>query len=321
MCKPPILFLVFNRPDTTRQVFEAIRQTRPVRLYVAADGPRVNRKEEAERCEETRHIATRVDWPCEVRTLFRDQNLGCRRAVSGAVSWLFENEEEGIILEDDCLPAPSFFLFCAELLDHYRHDERIMCITGDNFQESMADYPYSYYFSRYNHCWGWASWRRAWRLYDSELAHLSEFIDSGNLLRMSCNPGFADYWRGIFTAVKDDQINSWAYPWLATCWEHSGLTATPRINLVSNIGFGSDGTHTLGSASRFANMAVGELKLPLSHPAFVAPHAHFDAYIDRNNFYIGCKEHSPETLSDVAAAVKVQARWLRSAARRLLFRK
>src|SRR5262249_30172169 len=153
---PPILFLIFNRPDTTARVFEVIRLARPSRLYIAADGPR-SKTGEAELCQEARRVATDIGWKCDMQTLFRDQNLGCRAAVSSAVTWVFENEPEGIILEDDCLPHPTFFLYCAQLLDRYRADTRIMCITGDNFQEEMGTYPYSYYFSKYNHCWGWAS--------------------------------------------------------------------------------------------------------------------------------------------------------------------
>lgn len=166
---PPVLFLVFNRAHTTVRVFEAIRQARPARLYVAADGPRPVREGEAERCAEVRRIATNVDWDCEVHTLFRDENLGCRHAVSSAITWFFVYEEEGIILEDDCIPNQSFFLYCAELLERYRDDERIMCITGDNFQKTMEGYPFGYYFYIYNHCWGWASWRRAWSHYDADL--------------------------------------------------------------------------------------------------------------------------------------------------------
>ena len=149
----PALFLVFNRPDTTARVFEALRAARPARLYVAADGPRPNREGEAARCDDVRRIATQVDWPCKVTTLFRDRNLGCRIGVSTAIDWFFEHEEEGIVLEDDCLPSTSFFPYCAELLARYRHDERVMCVSGDNFQLGREVTQYSYYFSRNIHCW------------------------------------------------------------------------------------------------------------------------------------------------------------------------
>lgn len=276
MNTPPILFLVFKRPDTTARVFEAIRRARPERLYVAADGPREGRDGEAERCEETRRIATSVDWPCEVQTLFRDKNLGCRDAVSGAISWFFDNEPEGIILEDDCLPDPSFFPYCAELLERYRDDERVAVITGNNFQPSMGSYPYSYYFSIYNHCWGWASWRRAWQHYDKDMRHYQEFLDSGALESLSPVAGFADHWQRIFADVERRQIDSWAYVWTYSCWANSGLTCTPRANLVSNIDFGDDGTHTLTSGHHLAEVPSVRMCLPLKHPSIMAAQTHFD---------------------------------------------
>ena len=165
----PILFLIFNRPETTKKVFSAIKEVQPPRLYIAADGPRSEQPDEADHCELARTIATKVDWDCEVKTLFRDQNLGIRIAVSQAIDWFFEQEPEGIILEDDCLPDQSFFWFCKELLEKYRNDTRIMHIGGTNFQFGKNRTNYSYYFSRYAHIWGWASWRRAWEYYDEKL--------------------------------------------------------------------------------------------------------------------------------------------------------
>ena len=153
----PVLFLVFNRPDTTAQVFEAIRQAKPPRLYVASDGAREDKEGELEKVKQVREIVSQVDWNCEVKTLFRDKNLGCKIAVSSAIDWFFEQEEMGIILEDDCLPHPTFFRFCQELLERYRDDERIGMISGNNFQFGRKCTDYSYYFSMYSHIWGWAS--------------------------------------------------------------------------------------------------------------------------------------------------------------------
>ena len=165
----PVLFLIFNRPETTEIVFSVIRKAEPPRLYVAADGPRPDYPNDAESCEIVRAIATDVNWDCKVKTLFRDQNLGCKLAASKAIDWFFEQELEGIILEDDCLPDQSFFWFCQELLGKYRDDTRIMHIGGTNFQFGKERTKYSYYFSRYAHVWGWASWRRAWKFYDVEM--------------------------------------------------------------------------------------------------------------------------------------------------------
>jgi len=166
----PVLFLVYKRPDTTRQVFEAIRQAKPPRLYVAADGPKKNVPGEAEKVKQVREIISNgVDWDCEVKTLFRDENLGCKYGPVEGINWFFKNEEEGIILEDDTLPSQSFFWFCQELLERYKDDTRIMVISGDNFQNGITRGTCSYYFSRYNHIWGWASWRRAWKYYSVDM--------------------------------------------------------------------------------------------------------------------------------------------------------
>jgi hypothetical protein len=174
-----LLFLVFNRPDQTAAVFEAIRQARPSKLYVAADGPREKRPEEKELCAAVRRIATAIDWPCDLHTLLRPTNLGCRAAVTEALNWFFELEPEGIILEDDCLPGPSFFRYAAELLECYRHDQRIMCITGGRPVAGTTYGAASYLVSIYNMCgWGWASWRRAWALNDPRLSLLDEFLST-----------------------------------------------------------------------------------------------------------------------------------------------
>lgn len=282
----PALFLVFNRPDTTALVMEAIRAARPERLYVAADGPR-DHPGEVERCREARRVATAVDWRCEVRTLFREHNLGCRDAVSNAITWFFEHETEGIILEDDCLPAPSFFQFCDILLERFRDDERVMSITGNNFQPNMEQYPYSYYFSKYIHIWGWASWRRAWRLYDAQMARYSDFSRAATLEAMSLSNGFSSYWRGCFNSVYTRRLDTWDYVWLFSSWAHNGLTATPRVNLVSNIGFGPDATHTTDSKSALARMPIRALNFPLDHPLLLAPQQGFDAVVDRTVFGIG----------------------------------
>ncbi len=177
----PILLLVFNRPDTTRQVFETIRAARPPRLYVAADGPRPGRAGEAERCAEVRELTTQIDWPCELKTLFRNENLGCKIGVSSAIDWFFQNEPEGIILEDDVVPLPSFFLYCDVLLDRYRNDIRVGVISGSNLVSNHLMLEESYFFSRYNHIWGWASWRRAWDHYDVTMASWPEWRNNRGL--------------------------------------------------------------------------------------------------------------------------------------------
>lgn len=262
-----ILFLVFNRPDTTGKVFEAIRKVRPARLYVAADGPREGRKGEAERCERARKIATSADWPCEVVTLFQEKNLGCRLAVSSAIDWFFEHVEEGIILEDDCVPDPSFFRFTQELLDRYRDDKRVMVISGNHFHGTAHKPSHSYFFSRYNHCWGWASWRRAWQLYDHEMSLWPELRKSDWLLGVGSGSRFFKHcWTETFDQAYAGKVDSWAYRWTFSCWAQNGLTILPARNLVANIGFGEDATHTQGSNHGGSNLQLEALDFPLAHP-------------------------------------------------------
>ncbi len=260
-----VLFLVFNRPTVTARVFQAIRNARPPRLYIAADGPRFGREGEAERCAAVRRIATDIDWPCEVKTLFRSQNLGCKRAVSEGISWFFEHEEQGIILEDDCLPNTSFFFFCEDLLNRYKSEERVWVITGDNFQRGIKRGDASYYFSRYNHVWGWASWQRAWRMADMDIKFWPEWKRSRVWKDFWSNRIARRYWEKIFDRMYRQEIDTWDYPWTASVWFHGGLTATPSVNLVTNIGFGEDSTHTSSSNSPLANLPAAEFDV-LQHP-------------------------------------------------------
>lgn len=276
MTKSPVLFLVFNRPKQTARVFNAIREAQPPRLYVAADGPRPNRKGEPAVCEEVRYIATQVDWSCEVKTLFREKNLGCKYAPSSAITWFFENEEQGIILEDDCLPHPDFFPFCDALLERYANDERVAVITGDNFQQGQWRGEAAYYFSRYNSCWGWASWRRAWKYYQGEIPFWREWCLGSKWLGTLPDPVERRYWARIFDRVSRDEIDAWDYPWKACVWFHGGLTATPNVNLVTNIGFGPEATHTKAKSNR-EGIAVAPLG-SLIHPAEVAREVSADRF-------------------------------------------
>jgi hypothetical protein len=280
-CSTPVVFLIFRRPDLTARVFEAIRQAQPAKLLVVADGPR--NEAEAVLCQQARAVTEQVDWDCEVLRNYADVNLGCRKRVSSGLDWAFEQVEEAIVLEDDCLPHPSFFRFCQELLDRYRTDQRIWCISGNNFQDGQRRGEGSYYFSNYNHCWGWASWRRAWQHYDHALTNWSAFRDGKYLDGILDSDLEVQYWQGIFERLYSlGEPNSWAYAWTFTCWLNRGLTALPNVNLVSNIGFRGDGTHTLGE-SRLANMPVADIG-ELQHPAFVARDRSADMYTFDHHF-------------------------------------
>jgi len=273
-----VLFLVFNRPDVTAQVFEAIRQAKPPRLYVAADGPRANRPGEAERCAEVRRIATNVDWPCEVKTLFREGNLGCKRAVSDAITWFFENEPQGIILEDDCLPDPTFFRYCEELLERYRYDQRIGMISGDNFQFGRRRNDDSYYFSKYVHIWGWATWRDRWvGSYDVNMVRWPRVRDEGRVGDLVGDTRQARYWSRVFEQVYQGNIDTWDYQWGFANWVEGRLCILPARNLISNIGFGVGATHTVG-ISEIANLPVEPLRFPLAHPVGIFANRIADAF-------------------------------------------
>jgi hypothetical protein len=274
-CETPIAFFIFRRPDLTTQVFEAIRQAKPQMLLVVADGPR--NESEAILCQQARAVIETVDWDCEILRNYVDENLGCRKRVSSGLDWVFAQVEEAIVLEDDCLPHPSFFRYCQELLDYYREDERIWCISGNNFQDGQCRGDGSYYFSNYSHIWGWASWRRAWQKYDHDLSKWQQFRDSYYLKSILDSPLEIEYWHNTFeTLYKLGQPNTWDYPLLCTCWQNSGLTILPNVNLVSNIGFRGDGTHVTGE-SKFANMAlkdIGEIR----HPSFLVRDRTADEY-------------------------------------------
>lgn len=284
LLKTAVLFLVFNRPDTTKQVFEAIRKAKPPRLYVAADGPRADKPGEAEKVEQVRRIATQVDWDGEVKTLFRDKNLGCRKGVSTAIDWFFENEEEGIILEDDCLPSQSFFWFCEELLERYREDMRVMAVSGDNFQKGPARNEFSYYFSRFNHCWGWASWRRAWSYYEKDMQSWPYIRDNGYMQDILLDKTAIKYWSKIFETTYRNEIDSWAYRWTFSCWMQNGLTILPNVNLVSNIGFDEDSTHTTDKDNANSKIPVLNLSFPLKHPTWMIRDERADDYTRKTNF-------------------------------------
>lgn len=279
----PVAFIIFNRPAQTREVFERIRAARPSRLLVIADGPRAGRADDKERCAATRQIVEKIDWECQVSHEFSEVNLGCRRRVASGLDWVFNQHPEAIILEDDCLPDPSFFRYCAELLERYRDDERVVSISGDNFQGGRRHTPASYYFSRHPHVWGWASWRRVWRHYDVGMQSWPAVRQSGWLDQVFNHPGRAAYWRETFDAVYDGRVDTWDHQWTYTCWRLNGLVALPEVNLISNIGFGKEATHTR-RRSRFSALATGQLDFPLQHPPEVIRLEAADDHTERQNY-------------------------------------
>jgi hypothetical protein len=282
--KSPVLFLTFNRPDTTKQVFEAIRKAKPPRLYVAADGPRDSRSGEDAKVKAVRdYVLDHIDWGCEVKTLFRDKNLGCKYAVSSAIDWFFENEEMGIILEDDCLPHSSFFRFCEELLELYRDEERIGIISGDNFQFGKRRTHDSYYFSRYAHIWGWASWRRTWRKYDVEMKQWPDVKTQEWFSYILRDKKLVRYWIRLFDDVFNNKIDTWDYQLNFACLINSMLNIMPNDNLISNIGFRADASRT-SKKTRLTEIPVSEMSFPLLHPPMITRDALADGMTERDQF-------------------------------------
>ncbi|WP_259061076.1 hypothetical protein [Salinibacter ruber] len=266
---------------------EQIRKAEPSKLFIGADGPREDHPGDKRNCQQARDVATRVDWDCEVHTLFRDENLGCKQAVSSAITWFFEHVEAGIILEDDCVPHPTFFPYCAELLERYREDKRIMTIGGNNFQPDSRKYQGSYYFSGYMHCWGWATWRRSWECYEGGIPAWSDLRGTSWLQEWLGTETEAQYWTNIFDRVAEGRIDSWAYPWTFSCWREHGLNILPETNLVSNIGFGERSTHTNNPDDEAAHMDVKGLSLPLEHPQMMTRHYEADRHTSAHHYGIG----------------------------------
>lgn len=281
---PACLLLVFNRPDTTARVFEAIRAARPPRLYVAADGARPGRAGEAQAVAEVRRIATAVDWPCELHTELRDRNLGCRASVAGALSWFFAAEPEGIVLEDDCLPGPDFFAYCAELLARYRDDERVGLICGSALGDLRAlgllwrdeDYVYS----RYPSVWGWASWRRVWREYDVAMGRWGQ--RRADILGLTADARLRAINGRIYDRVAAGAIDTWDYQVSYLLWTSQRLAIAPRCNLVENLGFRADATHTrhAGLLAQRARLGGARLEPPLRAPELMLPNLGYQRYLE-----------------------------------------
>ncbi|MBD2295926.1 glycosyltransferase family 2 protein [Anabaena sphaerica FACHB-251] len=277
----PIIFMIFKRPDTTQKVFEAIRQAKPSKLLVIADGPRPDRPEELEQCTATREIIEQVDWECEVLKNYSEQNLGCRKRIPSGLNWAFEQVEEAIILEDDCLPHPTFFRFCQEMLDYYRHDTRIGSISGDNTPLGYRRTNDSYYFSIYNRCWGWATWKRVWKNYDVDMKQWPLFRDNNWLRDILLDDYAVKVWTNIFNSNYDN-LNVWDYQFMFSLWIQGYLNIIPNVNLVSNIGFGEGGTNTFNSEDTRANVPTQSMNFPIEHPPFLIRDTLADAFTQKN---------------------------------------
>lgn len=287
-----VLFIVFNRPDTTVRVLDAIRQARPPRLYIASDGPRPERPGDAGLVSEVRKLFNEIDWPCDVIKLFRKNNLGCKYAASKAITWFFENEKEGIILEDDCLPHPDFFGYCEELLIRYSNNQRISMISGVNFNNiKIAE---TYYFSRHAHVWGWATWRRAWQKNDLELSFWNSWKETAHWKHFLGDRVATRYWTKVFDSMRGEGIDTWDYQWQASMWYHDMLAINPSSNLIKNIGFGENATHTKREDEILSNRqtyAIG----PIVHPLSITINHKIERY-EFDYIYLGINRRWPRII-------------------------
>ncbi|BAZ48974.1 hemolytic protein HlpA-like protein [Nostoc sp. NIES-4103] len=262
----PVAFFIFNRPALTLKVFEAIRQAKPQKLFVIADGPRTERPNEAQKCAATRAVIEQVDWDCEVFKNYSDVNLGCGQRVSTGISWVFEQVEEAIILEDDCLPHPSFFPFCTELLHKYKHEPKIMSISGTNWLGQWKPDQQSYYFNFCGGCWGWATWRRAWLGYDYQIKSWGNEEVKERIRDFVADDQVFETMARVFSQAYKGEVDAWSYQWVFQCCLRKGIEAFPSVNLISNIGFGQDAAHTINAYDVRSNLPLSSLSFPLQEP-------------------------------------------------------
>lgn len=292
-----ILFLIFNRTYLTQKVFDKIKLIRPKFLYVAADGPRANRADDVKNCAETRKIIEQIDWDCEIKTLFRENNLGCGPAVRSAISWFFENEEAGIILEDDCEPNQTFFSFCEELLIKYKNEDVVKFIGGNNFQNGRQRGQGSYYFSHYPASWGWATWRRSWHIFNPDITEAAKEIRKGKLNSIFNSLQEKKHWsKSLYKASKESD-NVWDFHFYYAIWKSGGLCITPNQNLVINLGFFSQGTHYFLKDSTKTNVKSETMIFPLKHPDSIMVDREADKYTF-NNFYSHSKQRALRLLRE-----------------------
>lgn len=264
----PIVLLIFNRSHTTRKVFETIRRAKPTHLLVVADGPRPGKPGEEEQCLAARNATQDVDWDCKLLTNFSESNLGCAKRVSTGLDWVFSLTDRAIILEDDCIVDNSYFAFAEELLEYYSNCPEVMSVCAKNVQFNRMQTEYSYYFSLYQHCWGWATWRRAWQHFDFDMELWPKAKEKNLLAGILEDSRAVKYWDNIFQETYEGKIDSWAYRWMFACWMQNGLSILPAQNMVSNIGFGADATHTKTTkqSSHYAAMTTHEATFPLRYP-------------------------------------------------------
>lgn len=286
----PVAFIVFNRPDVALRTFSEIAKMKPAKLLVIGDGPRSNLPGEERKVLDTRAILEQVDWDCEVLTNFSEKNLGCKKRVSSGLDWVFGLVDEAIVLEDDCVPSRSFFLFCQEMLEKYRNQSQVGMISGINFQQGERRGSGDYYFSKYMHIWGWATWSNRWRgYYDVDMRDWPKFRNSNEFSELASSGSNKRYWEKIFEKVYQGRIDTWDYQWVFANWMRKRLCIIPNVNLISNIGFGQGATHTKVE-NELSNLPAQEISFPLRYPDLIEANVLADQFTEQQYFSSGISD-------------------------------
>lgn len=275
----PVVLIIYNRPDLVQKVMSSLRVVKPGKVYVIADGPK--NKSEKKLVKQTRDIIKEINWNCNIKKNYSNKNLGLRKRIVSGLNWVFKNEKQVIILEDDCIADPSFFSYCEKLLNKYKNNKKIMSISGNNFQFGKNQIEESYYFSRYFHSWGWATWKRAWKKYDDDMVDWPKLKKTNWLKKILDSKVAASYWKLIFNKTKNNEFDSWAYRWTYSHFLHNGLSIIPKINLVSNIGHGNKATHTKRK-SKTIKHPTQSISFPLKHPVKIIRHKKADTTTEKN---------------------------------------
>lgn len=281
MFKTPIVLLVFNRVDTLNEIFNILKKLKPSCILVVADGPRSGRLDDIKGCKDVRDLIDSIRWDCDIHKNYSDVNLGCKKRVSTGITWAFNKVSEAIFIEDDCLPDISFFYFAQELLEKYRNDKRINMVNGSNFCEDVKNSD-SYLFSKYVDVWGWASWSSRWiGRYDENISDWPIYKKNNEFIP---NRKYLKYWRNIFDHVSKGKIDTWDYQFQYMCWKEKSLNIVPSKNLIRNIGFGENATHTTERNTFFENINVHSVNFPLIHPEEIKVSSGYDSAFEEINF-------------------------------------
>jgi hypothetical protein len=277
----PVLILVYNRPFQTKVLIDSLRKIRPKKIFISSDGPKINTLD-AKQNHEVKNILKKINWTKEIKLNYMNKNYGCKEAVSRGIKWFFSKVKMGIILEDDCIPNKDFFFFTQKMLNKYKNNKNIYVVSGNNFLDNKVKINESYYFSKYNHCWGWATWARAWKNYDKNLHKWNSFKKSKSWKNKFIISLERKYWERIFNLCYKKKIDSWAYPWLYSIWLKNGLSILPKSNLVENIGFNLDATHTF--SHKKLNFPAKKIERKIIHPEIIKINDLADAFV-LNNFF------------------------------------